>query len=351
VTARWSIEEVDELRGYVVEWVDPEKAFLSRRNRIYRASSPEGEREPVAKIPAPWWKAAAARARPAQRLLRFMAYNLIPLPDRSLFITFDRQPAVISDGTFRPLRGAARPFRVLRQGCALAKDGGVYLGEYLSNQERGPVRVYKYAPGTDGLETVHVFSPGEARHVHGVYADPYSDDIYCVTGDRDPECRILVTRDGFDSMEAVGEGDETWRTVSLLFTSRAIFYASDAEFNENFIYRIDRKTGERTTLARIDGPVYYSRAVGEDLLFAVTAELCPSQEKPEASIWHVSPSGEAARIFSSTKDLVHNSMFVSLFMPGTICFPSGPGADHETYMHGIGLRGIDNKTLRMKITG
>ena len=98
---------------------------------------------------------------------------------------------------------------------------------------------------------------------------------------------MLRTRDGFESVEVVGEGDESWRCVSVVFTERAIYYATDSEFQRNRIYRLDRISGERREIGEIDGPVYVGKAVGPDVFFCVTAELCPSQIGRSATLWHV----------------------------------------------------------------
>jgi len=124
---------------------------------------------------------------------------------------------------------------------------------------------------------------------------------------------FIQTDDGFRTLEVIGKGDETWRCVNLLFTEDAIYYSMDAEFVRNWIYRIDRKSGRRDTLGSVDGPVYYSYAFGKDLFFAVTAELCPSQQGKSASLWHVSEVGDLKQIFSVEKDRLP----VKYFMPGT----------------------------------
>jgi hypothetical protein len=98
------------------------------------------------------------------------------------------------------IKGLVRPCRVLR----LAK-------------ERGEMRIYKYTPGSDKLETVYVFPPKSTRHIHGLYFDPYTNSIFCLTGDAEEECKILRSFDGFKTMEVIGQGDETWRAVSILF--------------------------------------------------------------------------------------------------------------------------------------
>ncbi|MEW5947471.1 MAG: hypothetical protein AB1742_14885 [bacterium] len=343
------IEAVPELDGCVVEWLEPGTVLFSSRNLIFRSGGVLGRREFAGALPSPLWKAALSRARLPQRLLRFMAYNALPLPDGGIFVTFGRSVGTIAGGRWRELEGLERPCRVLRGACAVTAAGSVYFGEYTANPERSPVRVYEYAPGSGTARVVYTFAAGEARHVHGIYADPFTGALWCATGDLPRECGISRTYDGFQTVENVGGGDESWRTVSVQFTRDAVFYATDAEFSGNFIYRLDRRTGRRTELGRINGPVYYSRAVGDHILFCVSAELCPSQTGVSSTLWLVTPSGEVTRVRSFRKDVFASRLFVKLFMPGLFNFPAGPGAGNETYLHGVALRGVDNRTLRLKI--
>lgn len=347
MSTEWRVAPVPALRGYTVEWLEPGRVFLSRRNRIYQAAGPTEQPELVGEIAAPLWKRVASRVRLGQRLLRFLVYNLLPLTKDTLFITFGRQVGLLSNGRYQALDGIVRPCRVLRGGCALDASGDVFWGEYVSNPDRGSIRAYRYRPGDNGAEVVHTFDPGEVRHIHGIYRDPYTDLLWCVSGDRADESRIVRTGDSFRTFETVGEGDESWRTVSLQFTPEAVVYATDAEFQPNELCRLDRRTAARTTQAELDGPVYYSHAVGRDLFFATTAELCPSQKAPVASLWHVSDATGVSRILSFTKDLWRRRSTATLFMPGTLHFPLGPGLDRETYFSAVALEGVDDQTFRL----
>jgi hypothetical protein len=266
---------------------------------------------------------------------------VVKLPDGRLFTTFDKSIGLLEASRFTPIAGLARPCRVLRSACALGKDGNVYFGEYVANAERGPIRLYRYVPGSPRVDLVHTFPAGEVRHVHGIYHDPYTARLWCVTGDVGGECRILHSGDGFQSFETQGEGDESWRTVSLAFTESAVYFATDAQFIPNVIYRLDRATGERETLGRIDGPVYVCRAIGNEIFFAVTAELCPSQVGRSATLWHVDGCGKVSALTSFPKDRLH----VDYFMMGTLHLPLGPGERHRLYLHGVGLEGADDRTF------
>lgn len=338
------MQEEPALRGFAVHWVAPGGVILSRRDELFRARGVGQAVERVGRAPAPLWRALASRIRPLQRLLRFMYYNVLELPDGRLFFTFDRTVGVQEGGVFRALPGLVRPTRVMHGGVALDERGDVYFGEYVGNKTREEVHVYRLPAGGDRLEVIHTFRPGSARHVHGVYHDPFSRYLWCVTGDLPQECRVLRTADGFRTLETVGGGDESWRTVSLVFTERSVHYGSDGEFMRNYLYRIDRATGARHRLDELDGPVYFAQSTGEDLFFGVVAELCPSQSGRSGAIWHVRDGGPGECIAAREKD----ALPVALFQPGTWQFSRGPGLPGSLFVHVVGLRAADNRTFWLK---
>jgi hypothetical protein len=336
------IEEVRELRGFAVEWAEPENFYLSRRNRIFHSRRLQPPFTPVAEIGAPTWKRTLSASRLAQRALRFMVTNVLVLANGDLFVTFDKEVGVVRDGTWRSVSGLSRPCRVLRGGCAITRQGDVFFGEYRLNTERREIGVYKYSPGSDSVGCVHTFAPGEIAHVHGIYRDRESEDLYCLTGDTGHECRILRTRDGFASLEVLGEGDESWRAVSALFSDASLYYGTDASLRTNYLYRVDRVTLKRETLAEVDGPVLYSTRIGDDLLFATSAEGAPSQADDVASLWHLTAEGRCRRIASFRKDRWHRT----LFKLGAIHFPGRSALEQEVYFHLVAVVG-DNRTFRL----
>ena len=340
--SRWSVREMDEFRGSTVEWTGKDHFLLSSRNALYRLDRrPGAPLTLIGRFPASHLREWLSVGRAAQRLLRFMYHNVVELPGERLFLTFDKSVGLFENGQIRPIEGLLRPTRVLRSACAADRNGSVFFGEYLSNQDRGPIRIYRYRAGEQSLEVVNEFGPGAVRHVHGVYADPFSDALWCVTGDVEGECRILRTTDEFRTIDVVGTGDETWRTVSLLFRPEAVYYGSDAEFEQNHAYRIDRRSGDRTRLGPLEGPVYYSKSVGGDLYLAVTAELCPSQTEPVASIWHISDTDDLTRVLKVNKDTLPKQ-----FLPGTIHFANGPADENEVFFHTVALEG-DDRSYRL----
>jgi hypothetical protein len=334
-----SVATVPELHGYQIEWAEPGNYYLSRRNVLYHSKDLKKPFTEVGRVTVPFWKAAAANFRLAQRLFRFFFYNVIPLRNGEIFVTFDKTVGVFRNGKYVSLGGLFRPCRVLRSGCGVDQHGDVYFGEYLANDDRGEMRVYRYRPGRDTVEIAHSFPAGSIKHIHGLYFDKYTDSVWCLTGDKPAECQMLRTTDGFITVETVGSGDETWRAVSVLFTPDHFYYGTDAEYRDNEIFKVDRQTLERTSLGQVSGTVFYAKQIGNDLFFGTTAENAPSQKENVAAVWHIGPSGKIEKIAEYPKDMWH----AGLFLFGTIHFPASNDLENRLFFNTVAVKS-DNST-------
>lgn len=329
----WQVEHVPELTGYTVEWAEQGNYFLSRRNVLYHSRDLQPPFKKFAAIDAPIWKEVASTFRLAQRLLRFQVTNVIPLENGDVFVTFDKSVGIIRDHKYHNLDRLIRPCRVLRSACAINDKGSIFFGEYLANTEREVIRIYKYSGGT--LEVVFTFPEKSIKHIHGIYFDEFTNSLFCLTGDDLNECQILQTFDDFKTIKVIGQGDETWRAVSLLFSEKHIFYGMDAEFRTNHIYQFDRKSGEREALGKVNGTVFYSKKIGNAFFFTTTAENAPSQTENSAALWHVDKNGICEQIVSFKKDRWHTT----LFQFGTIHFPYVNKLKDRLYFHLVGVKG------------
>ena len=339
----WTVENVPELKGYTIEWAEEGNYYLSRRNVLYHAEKLKPPFRKIAVIDAPFWRETASFSRLAQRLLRFQVTNVVPLANGDLFVTFDKSVGVVRDGKFQILKGLARPCRVLRAACALDENGDIYFGEYLANEERGEIRIYRYSNESDAIETVRTFPEKDVRHIHGIYFDKFTKSLYCLTGDDEKECRIIRSADGFQTIEIVGQGDETWRAVSILFSENSFFYGMDAEHRTNCIYKVDRQTRQRKSLGEVNGTVFYAKQIDGNLFFTTTAENAPSQTENVAALWLVDENDFCRQLVSFEKDRWHPTFFQF----GTIHFPYLNRLDGELYFHLVGVK-EDNQTFRIK---
>ena len=338
----YRVQEEVSLRGFAIEWLAPGRVLVSKRNVLYQSEVIGGNLRRIGAVPLPVWHLLGNRVRLVQRAFRQMFYNVLPMADGSVFVTYAKEVGIVRNKIYRQLKGFVRPCRVLRSASAIDKKGHVFFGEYLDNAERGPVRVYRHVPGSDGVSVAYTFPPASIRHIHGIYHDPFDHSLWCLTGDTNQEARVLRTDDGFKTLSTIGRGDESWRAVSALFTKDGVWYATDAEFETNKVFHIDRSTGQRFELGVVDGPVYYSTAWRNGLFFAVTAELCPSQAGRSATLWTIRDGG-LSRVVSIDKD-----RWPVALLPGTLHFPGGPGIEQGLYFQAVALKDADARCFRVE---
>ena len=338
----WRIEEIPHLQGFVIEWAEEGNFILSRRNQIFHSSDLAYKPKLIGEVSAPFWRELAAFPRLGQRLLRFSVNCVIPLDSNEYFVSFDKTIGLIRDGKYHSINGLQRPSRILRSGVAIHPSGDLYFGEYLANVQRESVLIYRYTPGSDSVSVAHEFPAGSIRHIHGIYFDRFDNSLVCLTGDADHECKMIRSRDGFQTLDIIGEGDESWRAVSVLFTEDTVFYGTDAEFRSNTIYELDRHTLEKKNLGEVSGTVFYSQQSGSDLFFATTAENAPSQDENVAAIWNISPSGDLSEVAKFAKDRWHKTLFGF----GTVYFPHISSPTEEVFFSLSAVRS-DNRTFKI----
>lgn len=355
-----SIEEVSALKGAFVDWLDDDFVLFSKGNKIYKANHDLNEINLVCKVPQKLVASIFSNHRLGKRLFRQTVYNIIPVSDDFYFVSFGNQIGYIEKGSFFEIPGTEKCGRILRQGACLAPNKKIYWGSYIPNNDRNEnIEIFEFDPQTKNLNIVYSYDHSTIRHVHRVTYDEHTDNLWVTTGDKPQECKLSTTSNYFEDLVVQYQEDESWRAVGLQFSNKNIYYASDCEFIPNHIYKINRISGDRIALSEINAPCYYSTSLGPDLLFASTAELCPSQTDNSACIYHVDPlSDVVTKIFEGKKDLTSDSktyetspLASKLFQNGIINFPSNNSKSlNFTYFSCLGLKGLDFKVFKVKKT-
>ncbi|MGM0389225.1 hypothetical protein [Natrinema limicola] len=132
------------------------------------------------------------------------------------------------------------------------------------------------------------------RHIHAVQTDPYTDDIWITTGDRDEECLIGRLQDG--TIEIVGSGDQSWRAVELAFTPTAVLWGVDSVYTEQKPIRalsraqFDTVDPEPETVHEVSSSVYYAETIAVDgeqwVLFSTAMESGTDGTGPDTQTVH-----------------------------------------------------------------
>ena len=330
---KFAATPLPKLNGYICEWAEANSYIFSLRNKLYLTNSISSPLEYIGSFPEPLLVRLLFRFGLIRRLLRKSFYNVIPLKNDSYFVSYGQQLGIIKNKEYIPFNKIGASFKILRSAAAVDSEGNIFFGEYSSNDARQPVKIYKYSQKSNILEVVHEFASGLIRHIHGIYYDKYTDSLWCLCGDIGNENRILYSNNEFKKISVVGSGDESWRGVSILFTKKYFYYGMDAEFTDNYIIRVDRSNYSRKKIGKVNGPVYYSYKHNNQLFFAVTAELCPSQSDRYASLYVIDSDENIERILDIKKDFFS----VKYFLPGAFYFPAGEGNKEDIIFNTIAL--------------
>ena len=257
----------------IQEWLDSHGTLSTSRGTILLYTL---EGNLLRKIFIPHWKIFVAFISPLlARILRFQFTNVIRLQNHGIIYAFFDKSLFIINSCCASIQVIKLGFRVLRGGVALLEDDSIYFGTYSSMKDRSNSNhIYQLHPGNQSLDIVHTFPPGRVRHIHGVYYVRQLKRLFVLTGDLPHESFIISFSPDFLDFEILGTGDESWRAVSLTYNDGSIFYASDAEFQDNFIYSFDLATRQRHILSAVNGPVYYCKYFNNTHYFASVVEDC-----------------------------------------------------------------------------
>ncbi|NMB60893.1 MAG: hypothetical protein GYA18_00965 [Chloroflexi bacterium] len=228
-------------------------------------------------------------------------------------------------------------------------QGNIYFGEYFMNPAREPVRVWRVTADLQAWQIAYIFPAGSIRHVHGVYRDPFEDQAFWITvGDFKGECYIYKTTDGFRAFTKYGSGEQIWRAVRLFFTPTHVCWITDSNLEANHACRMDRRNGQLEMGMGIANSGWYGATTREGLHVAfttvergagITSKFSEILISEDAFQWH--------SIYRFKKDRYKP---LQVFKYGVISCPSGPVSNHDFYISGEGLVGLDGSSMRIDIT-
>lgn len=224
--------------------------------------------------------------------------------------------------------------RVLRRGWCETEQGEILVGEYWSNPDREPVRIFAVVDGRH--REVHTFLSGEIRHIHALEYDPFDGGVWFTTGDRDDECLIGRLDEEFSLARIVGQGAQRWRAVSLAFYADAVYWGSDNHDGANSIWRFDRSSREITKQGEVVGPVYYNVTLPNHIVFSTAMEKGEGSQDGFARLYALDlASGRIEEIRRERKDRLSPKWFGY----GLFEFAEGSLGDNRFWVSAKGLDG------------
>jgi len=229
-----------------------------------------------------------------------------------------------------PIKRGKRP---LRAGVVCYGDQ-LYYGDYWMNPERSEVNIHRVDLNTFEEELFYSF--GHVQHIHFIQPDRWVEGSLIVgTGDRDHECGIYRIDTDTKEVETIAEGNQTYRLVSVLQHEEYMIWGTDAPNEQNYIYRLNRKSKVLERIRKIEGPAYYSAmSRGNDMYIATTVE---QRDRHSAVIYKSKDFGKSWSEYRRFKKDIWHCRY---FGYGIIEFIQGQEHRDELYYNAIGLKQV-----------
>ena len=304
------------LMNTIVHYCNSKTLFASRGCCIYKSTDYGYKWTFLCKLPLIPLEYLTSFTKLSRRLFRAGVHHILPIDKSALIIVACK--SIFAYDLFDKKFYSINKLHGSRLLC-LCKDyqNRLYYGEYLNNTERRPVSIY--CSKDLGRSWTPAFTFDQVRHIHGVFYDIYENKIWVTTGDDDKEAGIHVTEDNFRNVEKVVGGTQQLRAVTLLFSKSHVYFGSDTPLEKNFIYRLDRKTGEVERLQEVESSVFWGCKVGENLFFSTAVEPSKVNRCKNACIW-ASKDGETWKCIAHYRKDIWP---MKLFQYGQILFPAG----------------------------
>ena len=196
---------------------------------------------------------------------------------------------------------------------SVTPTGEIYFGEYFANMGKSAVHIYTSKDGGKSWSVAYTFAEGSINHIHGLYWDKYTESIWVVTGDRENECIIGYTKDGFKTLNIVFQGGQEYRSCVLFFYPDSVVYATDSQYIKNEIKRFNRTTREISVMQAVQGSVIKGVQCGDMLLISTAVEPSDVNLDKSAYVWTSADGTNWQQIYQDAKDCLPSIFQFALF--------------------------------------
>jgi hypothetical protein len=317
-----SVGIMEILEKGIVQFVSKEDFIYSNGYKLYKRG--DGKKNTcLGTLPISFSKKIQSTTKLGARLTRNEINHVIKVTDDvfacfafgSVYLIHGKEGVIEKIG---PIKGS-RPL------CVCANGSQIYYGVYTSNEERNCIELFCFDIQKNEWSVFYTFD--NIRHIHGVFWDNFESKMWVTTGDLDHESIIWRFNDN-QSPEKIATGSQQTRTVDLLFTKEAIYYATDAPDEPNYIYRLDRSTGKKEQLQKVGGPVFYGCQTGNWMFFSTVVEPSKINRTDVVELWGSNNNGKN---WTLIKEFKKDFLSKKLFQYGQIKLPYGPGDGKHLY--------------------
>jgi hypothetical protein len=311
---KFSIKTEKKINNFIVHYSTNNELWGSRDQNLYRIEN-QFKKITKIKISKSLKSNLFGKSKFIKRILKLCINNFLLLDSSTVLFIHDAKiyRYVIGTGYASIVYHLKHGTRPLKMGFTKDSNGFVYLGEYWSNKKRKEVSIIKGSQDGKNWYPVYTFPKGSIRHIHAVQHDPYTNSIWVTTGDKtvgkDTETLIALSEDGGRNFTTIGKGNYKWKTISLIFTEDYVYWGTDDPFRHNYIYQWNRSNGNLKRLAFVKGPVYYSKKVGDYILFSTAVEKGSCDQDYYARIYGLDKNLNCFELHRLKKDNLNPFLF------------------------------------------
>ncbi len=330
--------------GMIVHKTDGKVLFASRDYQILRSTDGGINWQIDGWIPVPKWRRWMDSLPLFKRMSRGGVSYILPLSDGSRLCVLPKMIVRADIGSskydcvFRIARGS-RPLNLCQ-----GPEGKIYWGEYFLNLRRSKsVHVFCSKDRGRNWDVIYTFPKGSICHIHRIVYDPYDNAFLVSTGDRDGEVAIWKTDGDFSKLEPVVQGNQLYRTASILPLPSCILYGTDNPNGENYIMALSRGTGSTDKIQQLPGPVLYGCQVGDRAVFATMVE----KQHHEVSLW--SGDGNGFTMLAHLEARKWNRPWRELAGYPTAILPEGISEWPHLYFTPVGTQTYANSMIHLNL--
>jgi hypothetical protein len=299
-------------------------------------------------IPLSFWGRLFSVLRICRRLFRLDKSNAVLNFERDGVIVLYRGNIwyfCLKDKTLNVTGSLKNCRNVLHGGIAVIREG-IYFAEYGENKNRQPVDVLCSKDGGSSWAVIHSFPRGSIKHAHGVYFDPYGDQLWIPTGDFEGECFMVCADFEFKNVVMIGDGSQKWRGVGMFFTESEVIWGMDSPLETSYIQSLNRKTLTLTQGQSMPGPVWYTKHLSDGIaLIQTSVEIGPGVLDNSSYIFASEDMVNWVPVSVFEKD----SLPMRYFKWGVIAFSDGKQDSTDFTFSGEALKGLDGLTYSGKL--
>lgn len=204
---------------------------------------------------------------------------------------------------FNVIRGS-RPMNICED-----VDGTLYFGEYFANMEKKAVHIYRSTDSGNTWDICYTFPEGNINHIHGIFLDHYTNRMWFATGDRENECIIGYTEDGFKTTTEVFRGGQDFRSCVLFFYKDFIVFGTDSQYQQNVLKYFDRETLEIKEICKVQGPIIKGTQVGGVSMISTDVEPSDVNTTRNVYLWMTEDGLNWEELYHAEKDCLNPTLF------------------------------------------